>query len=208
VPLFQPTQGDLPRPRSSLASAPLVSATTGIRDVLLATLASRIGEYFLAPMTLGSPAQRTTPLTSWDAFANFLASLRQFIGRPDAFVRLERPHLAEQQRKDTEFAAPSSAGALLERIRITASADPDDGVELIYTEIDACLRAGWFAQVDALLEMVKPSTLEVLHLLALVSITYAAREHVPARARFVARVRQHLVDVEPARAEELLAGFE
>lgn len=100
---------------------------------------------------------------------------------------------------------PAPAIDLLRRI---ASSDPDEAIELIYAEVDALLRADSFTHVDELLGTVDTSALSVVHLLAFVSITYAPRDCLSARAGFVARVRQRFAKVEPDRVEELLAGFE
>lgn len=86
--------------------------------------------------------------------------------------------------------APPAAAALAQRIAETAASDPDDGVELIYTETDTLLRNGSFTEVDELLAAVDESKLPTLHLLAMVSITYAARDRVTARVGFVARGRR------------------
>lgn len=88
----------------------------------------------------------------------------------------------------------------------TAASDPDDGLDMIYREIDALLRRGAFPQVDALLAAVD-MTLPTVYLLAFVSITSAAREHL-AWDDFLRRVRERLSIVEPDRVEELLRGFE
>lgn len=90
---------------------------------------------------------------------------------------------------------------------IRRAADDDDAIDVIYGGVDALLRAGDFAQVDALLTAIDPSDWKVVHLLAFVSITSAARDHV-AWAAFLDRVRQHVEGVEPERVRELLAGFE
>jgi len=106
--------------------------------------------------------------------------------------------------------APPTSGAsdLMRRIRAAAdTGDPDDAIELIYSEVDALLRAGSFSQVDEILAAVEPSAWSVVHLLAFVSITSAARAHVGWSGLFD-RVRRHLGRVDPTRVRELLSGFE
>jgi hypothetical protein len=118
-----------------------------------------------------------------------------------------------KSRDYADLQSPSTppAGAptdLVERIMVAAGMpDPEDAVELIYREIDALLREGSFSKVDALLDAVDPSKLAPVHLLAFVSITSAASAHL-RWSDFVARVRQRLAVIDPARVEELLAGFE
>ena len=92
-----------------------------------------------------------------------------------------------------------------------AASDPDDGIEMIYTEVDALLRKSLFGDVDTLLAALDATTmssLSLIHVLAFVSITHAAREHLIARPAFMGRVRQHFTAIEPERTEGLLAGFE
>ena len=123
---------------------------------------------------------------------------------------------AEEPRRPTPWGTPrastppaelSPVFTLLARVRGAATAsDPDDGLDLIYHEMDALLRDGAFPQVDAILSAID-MTLPVVYLLAFVSITSAARGHV-AWKPFLDRVREHLSRVEPDRVEELLRGFE
>jgi len=122
----------------------------------------------------------------------------------------------EEPRRPTPWGTPrastppaelSPVFTFLARVRgATTASDPDDGLDLIYHEIDALLREGAFPQVDAILSAVD-MTLPVVYLLAFVSITSAARVYV-AWKPFLDRVRQHLSRVEPERVEELLRGFE
>jgi hypothetical protein len=86
--------------------------------------------------------------------------------------------------------------------------EPHDVVEIIYREVDALLRAGSFSQVDDLIQGVDPRAWSVVSLLAFVSITRDARDHLRERGDLVERVRSHLEGIEGARAEELLAGLE
>jgi len=120
-----------------------------------------------------------------------------------------------RQRKrgyvDLHVENPVSPGIeLLGRIREAArSPDPDDGIELIYSEFDSRFSRALFSHIDELLGALDPvKELPVVHLLAIASITNAARERLTARAMFVARVREHLESVDATRVEELLAGLE
>jgi hypothetical protein len=107
---------------------------------------------------------------------------------------------------------PVSAGIeLLGRIREAArSPDPEDGIEFIYSEFDSRFSKGLFVQINEVLGALDPakSSLPVLHLLAIASITYAAKDQLGSRAAFLTRVRTHLERADADRVEELLAGIE
>lgn len=106
---------------------------------------------------------------------------------------------------------PASPGVeLLGRLREAAlSADIEDGMELIYSEFDSHFSRGSFGDIDDLLSALeRVDELPVLHLLAIASITNAARDSLSARASFLARLRSYLVKVDAGRVEELLAGLE
>jgi hypothetical protein len=123
-------------------------------------------------------------------------------------------HVRSRQRSYAELRIqnPASPGVeLLGSIREAArSADPEDAIEFIYTELDSRFLKGLFDDVDELLEALDPrkESLTVLHLLAVTSITSAAKDRLRNRAAFVQRVREHLAKVEAGRVEELLAGLE
>lgn len=86
-------------------------------------------------------------------------------------------------------------------------AEDDDSVMRIYLAADSALTAGRFGEVDAMLAAVDVPATSIVDLLAWVSITQAASEHLPGRAAFVANVRQHLTATDPERVEALMRGF-
>jgi hypothetical protein len=97
---------------------------------------------------------------------------------------------------------------VLDMIEDAALGGVDDGLERIYSDVDALLQGGRFDVVDELLKIVDIRRFFVVQMLAFVSITFAARDELKAHRLFVTRVREHLQRVEPTRVEELLAGFE
>ena len=94
---------------------------------------------------------------------------------------------------------------LLQRLALVTD---DELIDLIYGKVDELLCSGKFGDVDAQLTSIPVDSLQVVHLIGLVSITYAARDKLPSWSAFVARVRAHLEVVEPTRVERLLDGFE
>lgn len=106
--------------------------------------------------------------------------------------------------------SPEAAMAfdVLDGIADAALGGIDEGLERIYEDVDGLLQEGRFDVVDELLRIVDIYRFFVVQMLAFISITFAARDELKAHAGFVARVREHLKRVEPARVEELLAGFE
>lgn len=81
--------------------------------------------------------------------------------------------------------------------------DIDDRIDVIYSRVDDDLCAGRFGEVDSdllALEVEKMTTVEVL---AYLSITKAAEDKLPNRARFATRAREHIEREEPAQAAAL-----
>ena len=93
---------------------------------------------------------------------------------------------------------------LLQRLALVTD---DELIDLIYGKVDELLCSGKFGDVDAQLTSIPVDSLQVVHLIGLVSITYAARDKLPSWSAFVARVRAHLEVVEPTRVDRLLDGF-
>jgi hypothetical protein len=79
-----------------------------------------------------------------------------------------------------------------------SSLDEEDGLDLIYGEVDDALHQGCF----------DPTKLAVIHGMAFISISFVARHLLPDWHDYVARVHKHLDVVEPGRASELLMGWE
>lgn len=131
---------------------------------------------------------------------------RQGRARRTDYTDLREPQRASATSDQhlRQSSAPSTS-LLAEAARLP---DPDDAIDLIYTRMDEMLRDGAFSEVDAILDVASPSALSTDILLAAVSVTSVAAAKLSRRSGFVARVRQHLVAIEPTRVEELLGGIE
>jgi hypothetical protein len=91
--------------------------------------------------------------------------------------------------------------------RAPARGASEDTIERIYQHVDAMLRRGEFAGVDAMLRCVDLSW-PTVDLLAYVSITHAAAGLLKEYRPFVARVRAELTTREPDRVNDLMQGFD
>jgi hypothetical protein len=62
-----------------------------------------------------------------------------------------------------------------------------DDLDRLYDRIDNDLLAGQFDKVDGLLQDLDPSSMSLTHALGWLTITYAAKDKLPHRARFYER---------------------
>lgn len=89
--------------------------------------------------------------------------------------------------------------------------DPEEeetALYALYDEIDDALTAGDFAGVDAKIAKVDVAATSVTMLLGWLTITYAAAEHLPARAGLaIATTRRLCREEGEGRARELLRGL-
>lgn len=83
----------------------------------------------------------------------------------------------------------------------------DAKIDAIYHDVDELLRLDKFATVDALLQDIDPTTRPIIETLAYISISYVAREKLPAWRPLVKRARAHLEKVDPERVDALLMGW-
>ena len=90
---------------------------------------------------------------------------------------------------------------------LVAADGPDDAIDVLFNNIDDMLLAGDFARCDDLLMVIDPKRLDTNLLVAALSITKAAAEKLPTRARFVQRVERRVGELAPERLESLLSGL-
>ena len=83
----------------------------------------------------------------------------------------------------------------------------DDAVYKLFTRVDDQLLDGDFAQVDDLILTVDLEQLDTTRIVALLSITAAARHKLIHRADFVTRVEQRLLVLAPDRIDGLMKGL-
>ncbi len=79
--------------------------------------------------------------------------------------------------------------------------------DTIYDEADDAFREGRFADIDAKLAVFDPADIGILRSLAWLSISTAARPHLPAFDGYRDRVATYVRATDPAQAEDLLRGL-
>lgn len=91
-------------------------------------------------------------------------------------------------------------------LRLAQEPDSEDALDLIYFEFDLAFRQGRFDEADVALAATQPRDLvQPVLMLALMSITRVAKDKLPSRAAYVARVSEALAD--DPRRESLMAGI-
>lgn len=86
--------------------------------------------------------------------------------------------------------------------------DPDDALVFIYVGIDKLLRDGDFNKVDKILTACAAEPFSTMEFLALLSITYSAKDKLKHRSEFAKHVRNHIIGTGSKYADELLSGLE
>lgn len=97
--------------------------------------------------------------------------------------------------------------SLIRQIRSRALGDEDEGVFFIYDNVDSLLAQGSFLTCDRLLRE-HFDDLPLIFELALLSITWPAKDALSHRASFAQRLRARLTREDPERVEDLLSGLE
>ena len=86
-------------------------------------------------------------------------------------------------------------------------AEPDDAIDVLFEQVDLLLEQERFATCNALLLAIDPKRLDTSLLIAALSITLPAAEHLPNRKQFSASVEERIRELAPERAERLLSGL-
>ena len=86
----------------------------------------------------------------------------------------------------------------------------DSAIDTLFDQVDSAFMKGDFESVNTLLEKADVGEWTTDMLIALLSITLSAKEHLPVRTEFVSRVENHLRETmkePPSRVERLLWGL-
>lgn len=78
----------------------------------------------------------------------------------------------------------------------------------IFNRVDDLLLDGKFDEVDKELRGLNPDTLDTTSSLGYLTITFAAKRRLKARAAFLSAVRQKLTAERPSEVEALLSGLD
>lgn len=83
----------------------------------------------------------------------------------------------------------------------------DEAVDLVFSTFDELLCNGKFVECDHVISSLKPEILDDNCIVAILTVTWAAKEKLATRAGFVERAEKHLREIEPERVERLLVGL-
>lgn len=84
----------------------------------------------------------------------------------------------------------------------------DKGIDVLFNHIDDAFLAGEFEYVNNILEQLDLERLCISLVLAVLTITKAARPHLPYQVEFTRRARARLEVLAPDRIEGLMRGLE
>lgn len=90
---------------------------------------------------------------------------------------------------------------------LIASNELEDAIDLLYDNVDEMLLADKMSECDAILRTIDISRLEGKLMVGVLSITLAAREHLPYRAVLVAEIEEHFRLTDPENVEALVSGL-
>lgn len=110
----------------------------------------------------------------------------------------------------SDDAAPPEEGdkAWVEQMyTLIASNELEDAIDLLYDNVDEMLLAGKMSECDAILRTIDIHRLEGHLMVGVLSITLAAREHLPHRTVLVAEIEEHFRLTDPDNVEALMSGL-
>lgn len=80
----------------------------------------------------------------------------------------------------------------------------DDDIDRLFDMVDGWFQAGRFATCDDYLRSLDVSTFDTQMCVAVLSITRAASHELKERETFVSRARARLLEIAPARVDDLM----
>jgi hypothetical protein len=84
----------------------------------------------------------------------------------------------------------------------------DRKIDHIFEHIDEKFQSGNFNEVNEMLKLIKIDNKTSYELIAYLSITLLAKDKLPYRTEFMAKVRERLEVITPDRVEKLMKGLE
>ncbi len=90
---------------------------------------------------------------------------------------------------------------------LVACNELEDAIDLLYDNVGELLLAGKMSECDAILRTIDIHRLEGNLMVGILSITLAAREHLPHRKTLVAEIEEHFRLTDPKNVEALMSGL-
>lgn len=131
--------------------------------------------------------------------AGLIARLRELLGG----------RASSLQGEEREPSANSNAATktwLYDLYALVQEEEIDDAIDLLFDQVDDLLLAGDFEECNNLLLSIDVKMLDVNLLVALLTITYPAKDELRDRGSVVRRIAKRLRALAPERAEGLLRG--
>lgn len=107
-------------------------------------------------------------------------------------------------RREYRRRRPRRLPWLEEVYALTARNRGDEAIDLLFSKVDAELRAARFEALSGVLQAVDVERLDSGLMVALLAITRSAKEELPHRATLLTRIEKCLAEKMPDRAERLL----
>ena len=82
-----------------------------------------------------------------------------------------------------------------------------DALDILFDKMDSLMCAGEFALCDEILTEIDVKRLNITVTLGVLAITWAGKSHLKQRDQYFQRAKDHIIELDPDRAEELLKGL-